>query len=1154
MFVRSPDDAVDFGYIPKDAAKIIGRQSGPIRLLESDLQHIEQRHGDQIRHAGFESVEAFVSSVTHKYNKIYQAGSGALTIRVYGIDRDKFAMIRLDPGIPDIGNSEDYYAVKTASLCRKEYLREKKPLLEQDGPIQSSFENPFNPGTKVVTSPSENQLHSEDTVHASSEATRKTVNDKTPLVNKHIAQNIKPQRYPWGDFPDVLRNGDLGTLKREPEYLAAKAGDEESALNLADRLICQDFVEAVRKLGAQHAHPVLLPVLAEESAGDNCIPIAFAKTLAHQLGWDMETKVLQVTRSYRTGSGSDHRMVVHPKFDGVINRNAGYILLDDTLTMGGTLASLRGFIQSHEGTVLGAAVGVAHEGALHLPIRESMLQSIYSKHGQQATQAFAKEQWGYGIECLTQAEAGHIRKAVSLDALRDRFAQAKDAGIQRLDGAGIESSLPGQNQNTQRLITPDRPIQNHHPPPLPKTAIENNRLMGFEKRDGDSVMETYKSRKYQVEDLGDEGLKVRVLMPNMEPEQSPTTDIPQGKMAETIRQEIVGTNLKDPMHRSAMDKVLGDNLEEFDRATDMAANLKSPVFEPRAAERTNAGNDMTPEAQSDVRVMKMGPSVIKDIGEAGPTVTSVAPSENAKKDFGFSDTQYSVGHVSKNRGFEVENNYTPESNAIEFTAYRDIKLPSGDLASQPLSFTLGQDEAESFRDRAQNRFSDVHDETDRAFYQAMADAITENKDWERVLQVKSPAQGLDAGNDMTPKAHWLDKEVEAQQQVWAGRGMSSDKAAELQEMADREGLEAADVKKTAPEQGKEQSLDAVERPNYRPFAAHGADKVPEGFSSEVRVAALVVREGTRMTPEMPMEGDDFKSWQVNRTFKNDHALFANGDNRMTVETLNFATQEEAIAAAKKMEKEPANLETLREARARYGVHAPDRFDFLTGLIDEKQQEQEQSKTLQAEKTLRPDKALDPEVQEVAAKHSVEKAQEPEKAPQVESAGDIAEDMKKITGSPLQAGSPFPQQEASPSPDARPKFNRKQRPEVLMADQRGKPLIYDHGDKITVTRRAIIGLGSAARERREAVTEKSLLEARARFGEPVRFEGSPAFQMQTIAMAVKHGIELEPATPLGKKLYEKALEVDQSKNRLGPSEKTMNRPRERTKSPSKGMEL
>ncbi|MDA8175739.1 MULTISPECIES: LPD7 domain-containing protein [Acidithiobacillus] len=516
-------------------------------------------------------------------------------------------------------------------------------------------------------------------------------------------------------------------------------------------------------------------------------------------------------------------------------------------------------------------------------------------------------------------------------------------------------------------------------------------------------MEPYKSRKYQVEDLGDEGLKVRVLMPNVEPEQLPTTDIPQDERAETIRQEIAGTNMKDPMHKSAMDKMLGNALEQQEKFNDLAANLNSPVFEPRDVERTNVGNDMTPEP------------------------------------------------------------------------------------------------------------------------------------------------------------HWLDKEVEAQQQVWAGRGMSSDKAAELQEMADREGLKFADVKKTAPEQGKEQGLDTVERPNYRPFAAHGADKLPEGFSSEVRVAALVVREGARMTPEMPMEGDDFKGWQVNRIFKQDHALFRDGGNRVMVETLNFATQEEAIAAAKKMEKEPADLKTLYEARARSGAIEPDRFDFMTGVIDEKQQEQEQ-----------PDKPLKPEPQEVAAKPSVEKAEEPdkskepEKTQQVESAGDIAEDMKNMANRPIQAEPLFPQPEASPSPETsreqapspetRPPFARKQRPEVLMADQRGKPLIYDHGDKITVTRRAIIGLGSAARERREAVTEKSLLEARARFGEPVRFEGSPAFQMQTIAMAVKHGIELEPATPLGKKLYEKALEVDQSKNRLGPSEKTMNRPRERTKSPSKGMEL
>ena len=85
----------------------------------------------------------------------------------------------------------------------------------------------------------------------------------------------------------------------------------------------------------------------------------------------------------------------------------------------------------------GAAVAVAHEGALHLPIRDKVQQDIFAKYGKDAVQEFCHEAFGYGIECLTQGEAGHIRKAVSLDALRDRFVAVKHAHGQRMDAAGI---------------------------------------------------------------------------------------------------------------------------------------------------------------------------------------------------------------------------------------------------------------------------------------------------------------------------------------------------------------------------------------------------------------------------------------------------------------------------------------------------------------------------------------------------------------------------------------------------------------------------------------------------------------------------------------------------------------------------------------------
>lgn len=147
MFIESPDGGVDFGYLPEDVSKIIRRQAGPIRLLESDLRHIEERHGDQIRQAGYPSIENFVRSIAVDYNRIYAAKAGSMAILVHKIGRERFAIIRLQPA-KEQGDT-DFYAVKTASLCRPDYLLNRNLLLEQDGPILSLVRDPFDPGTEV---------------------------------------------------------------------------------------------------------------------------------------------------------------------------------------------------------------------------------------------------------------------------------------------------------------------------------------------------------------------------------------------------------------------------------------------------------------------------------------------------------------------------------------------------------------------------------------------------------------------------------------------------------------------------------------------------------------------------------------------------------------------------------------------------------------------------------------------------------------------------------------------------------------------------------------------------------------------------------------------------------------------------------------------
>ncbi len=98
--------------------------------------------------------------------------------------------------------------------------------------------------------------------------------------------------------------------------------------------------------------------------------------------------------------------------------------------MGGTLASLKGYVENRSGVVVSAMVMSAHEGALKLPVKPKMLADITRKHGQEINK-FWKETFGYGISKLTQGEAVHLRKSMSVDAIRTRIVAARDAGFQK---------------------------------------------------------------------------------------------------------------------------------------------------------------------------------------------------------------------------------------------------------------------------------------------------------------------------------------------------------------------------------------------------------------------------------------------------------------------------------------------------------------------------------------------------------------------------------------------------------------------------------------------------------------------------------------------------------------------------------------------------
>ena len=257
------------------------------------------------------------------------------------------------------------------------------------------------------------------------------------------------ERAPWGDFPPVIRNGDLHASKKEPEYQAAKAGNMPAAIYLVQRLLTDDTVEKISRR-IRDSKPLVLPVLAVETSGNNKIPLAMAKVLARRLNLEVESNIVQSERVGRTGTDANHRLAFNPSFEGEVKTGQAYLIIDDTLLIGGTIASLRGYIENRGGRVVGASVMDAQEGAVDIAVKPKMLAAIENKHGPSMNQ-FWQENFGYGIDKLTQSEAGHLRRAASVDEIRDRLVKARHEGIERLGRQGIRSPLSSERgENAKR--------------------------------------------------------------------------------------------------------------------------------------------------------------------------------------------------------------------------------------------------------------------------------------------------------------------------------------------------------------------------------------------------------------------------------------------------------------------------------------------------------------------------------------------------------------------------------------------------------------------------------------------------------------------------------------------------------------------------------
>ena len=240
----------------------------------------------------------------------------------------------------------------------------------------------------------------------------------------------QPPRAPWREFPNVVLLAAESRTKPHPQYRAAKSGDTAAAAALVRELVEEAGIVSVRRLidgASRDAAPVLISVHAYESEGVNAIPVALAGLLEQRFGMECEDRVVQSNVVSHTGADGYSRLARQATFGGEVTPEREYVMIDDFVGQGGTLANLRGWIETRGGTVIGAVslTGKTYSARLNPSLEQ--LHEIEQKHGP-AFEQWWRERFGHAFDCLTQSEARYLARATDVDTIRNRIAAAQQEG------------------------------------------------------------------------------------------------------------------------------------------------------------------------------------------------------------------------------------------------------------------------------------------------------------------------------------------------------------------------------------------------------------------------------------------------------------------------------------------------------------------------------------------------------------------------------------------------------------------------------------------------------------------------------------------------------------------------------------------------------
>jgi hypothetical protein len=231
-------------------------------------------------------------------------------------------------------------------------------------------------------------------------------------------------RVPWpADFPRIMVNApwesETFSLRNHPGYWPAKRKrDTKAAITLCDDVVTEENLEFLYDLTYGLEPIVAAPALIMHET-QNALARSFAGWLSAKMNWELDRNLYQtktINRDFNTNGW--FRIVNEPEFYGQIQAGRPYILADDVCAMGGTLASLRGYIETNGGKVLGMTVLASGSGK---NVQISLVGDTFARltatwNGQLAT--VCSQEMGHELESVTEPEGQFLLRCPSYDRFR----------------------------------------------------------------------------------------------------------------------------------------------------------------------------------------------------------------------------------------------------------------------------------------------------------------------------------------------------------------------------------------------------------------------------------------------------------------------------------------------------------------------------------------------------------------------------------------------------------------------------------------------------------------------------------------------------------------------------------------------------------------